>query len=188
MIAPGVLSSTNDEIKPMISDILQAATEGQPSVEETLRRLTSEPRHLLARLGAPERGGIQVLHNDPDITILNIIWAPLMVLRPHDHNMWATIGVYEGREDNIFWQRNGDEIKVTGAGSFGAGDVTSLPQDGVHSVVNPIPRLTAAIHVYGGDFFAPGRTSWAGEHHEPRAFSQEGLLNHFEHSNARFDL
>ena len=63
-----------------------------------------------------------------------------------------------------------------------------MGSEGVHSVVNPIPKLTAAIHVYGGDFFAPGRTSWAGEDHEPLEFDQAGLLEHFERSNARFDL
>jgi len=29
----------------------------------------------------------------------------------------------------------------------------------IHSVTNPIPRLTGAIHVYGGDFFNPARRS-----------------------------
>ena len=24
---------------------------------------------------------------------------------PHDHRMWAVIGVYPGREDNISWRR-----------------------------------------------------------------------------------
>ena len=28
-------------------------------------------------------------------------------------------------------------------------------------MTNPIPKLTAALHVYGGDFFAPaGRSEW----------------------------
>jgi predicted metal-dependent enzyme (double-stranded beta helix superfamily) len=28
-----------------------------------------------------------------------------MTIMPHDHRMWAVIGVYTGREDNIFWRR-----------------------------------------------------------------------------------
>ena len=35
-----------------------------------------------------------------------------------------------------------------------------LGQDIIHSVTNPIPRLTGAIHVYGGDFFAIERSEW----------------------------
>jgi len=25
----------------------------------------------------------------PDLTILNLIWAPRMTILPHNHNMWA---------------------------------------------------------------------------------------------------
>jgi predicted metal-dependent enzyme (double-stranded beta helix superfamily) len=28
-----------------------------------------------------------------------------MMVMPHNHHMWAIIGVYGGREDNIFWRR-----------------------------------------------------------------------------------
>jgi predicted metal-dependent enzyme (double-stranded beta helix superfamily) len=32
----------------------------------------------------------------------NVVWAPKMTIMPHNHCMWAVIGVYTGREDNIF--------------------------------------------------------------------------------------
>lgn len=188
LLAPGVLGSAQESVQPIVETIRNASTEGQAAVVEALRSLTTNPGALLRNLGEPSRGGIQVLYNDAQLTILNIVWAPLMVLRPHDHNMWASIGVYTGREDNIYWERTTDGIKAKRAGSFGVGEVGSMGPDGVHSVVNPIDKLTAAIHVYGGDFFAPGRTSWAGENHEPQPFNQEGLKKHFEASNARFGL
>ncbi len=184
----GAFGSSEEKVFPIVDFLKSASADGQPGIEDALKSLTSSPKDLLVRLGEPSRGGLNVLYTDSQITILNIVWAPLMVLRPHDHNMWATIGVYEGREDNIFWKREGDLIIPTGAGSYGVGDVTSLAGDAVHSVVNPIPKLTAALHVYGGDFFAPGRTSWAGENHEPEKFNQKGLKNHFENSNRRFNL
>ena len=34
----------------------------------------------------------------------------------------------------------------------------------IHSVINPIKRLTGAIHVYWGDFFAVPRSEWDPEH------------------------
>ena len=187
-LGPGVFGSSDEKIMPIVETLRRASNDGQAGIAEELKRLTSTPKRLLSILGEPTRGGLNVLYTDSQITILNIVWAPLMVLRPHDHNMWATIGVYGGREDNIFWKREGNLIKPTGAGSFGVGDVTSLASDAVHSVVNPIPKLTAALHVYGGDFFAPGRTSWAGENQAAEPFSQKGLKNHFEKSNKRFDL
>jgi predicted metal-dependent enzyme (double-stranded beta helix superfamily) len=78
--------------------------------------------------------------------------------------MWAVIGVYDGREDNIFWKRLPDgRVTAAGAQSLSAGDVVPLGRDIIHSVHNPVARLSAAIHVYGGDFFADGRSEWDAE-------------------------
>jgi len=188
VFGPSVIRATEGRSAPIVEKLREALADGQPGIEEALRQLTADPKGIVDCLGEPTRGGITKLYNDSQVTILHIVWAPLMVLRPHDHNMWATIGVYGGREDNIHWERQGKAIQPAGASSFGVGDVGSLSEDAVHSVVNPIQKLTAAIHVYGGDFYAPGRTSWAGEDHEPKEFSQKGLLKHFEKSNSRFDL
>jgi predicted metal-dependent enzyme (double-stranded beta helix superfamily) len=38
-----------------------------------------------------------------------------------------------------------------------------LGEDIIHSVTNPIGRLSGAIHVYGGDFFAIERSGWDAE-------------------------
>ena len=40
-----------------------------------------------------------------DLTVINFVWAPYMTLLPHNHNMFAVIGIYSGREDNMFWRR-----------------------------------------------------------------------------------
>ena len=55
--------------------------------------------------GEPKRAEMQKLYQGSDLTILNVIWAPWMTLLPHNHKMWAVIGIYTGREDNIFWRR-----------------------------------------------------------------------------------
>ena len=36
-------------------------------------------------------------------------------------------------------------------------------EDIIHSVTNPLDKLTAGIHVYGGDLFAPAKSQWEGE-------------------------
>ena len=188
LLGPQAFATANDGSERIVADILEAHKDGQAGVEEALRRLSADRTGLIDALGEPTKGGIRSLYNDAEITILNIVWSPLMVLRPHDHNMWASIGVYGGREDNVYWQRNGDTIEPTGARSLGRGEVGSLGVDGIHSVINPVQSLTAAIHVYGGDFFAPGRSQWVGEDLEEEPFSQTGLVKHFMESNARFEL
>ena len=83
-----------------------------------------------------------------------------------EHEMWAVIGIYTGREDNVFWRRLPDEqgrIEAAGARSLCVGDVEPLGHNIIHSVTNPIPRLTGAIHIYGGDFFGVHRSEWDAE-------------------------
>jgi len=125
----------------------------------------SEP--VLAALGRPKRAMIEKLFVSDELTIINVIWAPKMILMPHNHKVWAVIGVYEGREDNIFWRRlkapNEHKIEAAGAKSIGVGEVASLGKDLIHSVSNPLSAFTSAIHVYGGNFFEIERSEWEPE-------------------------
>ena len=56
-------------------------------------------------------------------------------------------------------------------------------QYGIKFVVNPIKRLTGAIHVYGGDFFSVPRSEWDPEHLVERPFDLEKTMALFEESN-----
>lgn len=163
-----------------------AGADAQPAIREVLQRALANPDDLLSAVGEPRKGGLQSLYSSPTLTILNIVWSPLMQLLPHDHNMWAVIGIYAGREDNIFWERRESSIVATRASAIGRGDLIALPSDVVHSVANPIEKLTGAIHIYGGDFFAGGRTEWDPESLAPRPWSIQGAVRQFEESNARF--
>ena len=46
----------------------------------------------------------------------------------HNHNMWAVIGIYTGREDNIFWRKlkDGKHIEAAGAKSLMAGTAVGM--------------------------------------------------------------
>ena len=52
--------------------------------------------------------------------------------------------------------------------------------DVIHSVVNPIPRVTGAIHVYGGDFFAAKRSEWDPESLCEKPYDVEKALRMFK--------
>ena len=75
------------------------------SVREVVARAVSDPGAVLKGLGEPQRSGIQKIYHSRDLTILNVIWGPRMFISPHNHQMWAVIGIYTGREDNVFWRR-----------------------------------------------------------------------------------
>lgn len=111
-------------------------------------------------LGEPKEAAIRVLKRSKSLTIFSATWTPNMNLMPHNHRMWAAIGIYAGREDNILWRRTPERIEAFGAKALFAGDTVVLPADAIHSVTNPLARFTGGIHIYGGDFFDTARSQW----------------------------
>ena len=166
-----------------------AADRSHKFVRDVVARAVSDPSAVLKGLGEPRRAVLQKLYQSPELTILNVVWGPMMTLMPHDHRMWAVIGMYTGREDNIFWRRvpgdSGGRIEAAGARALCMGDAEPLGRDIIHSVTNPIPRLTGAIHVYGGDFFAVERSEWNPETLLEGRFDVERAVRSFEEANAR---
>jgi predicted metal-dependent enzyme (double-stranded beta helix superfamily) len=164
-----------------------AAGEGQPGVRDVVARAVADPAAVLEALGEPRRAQLQTIHRSADLTVLNVVWAPRMTLMPHNHTMWAVIGIYTGREDNIFWRRvasaRDGRVEAAGAKAIGERDAVPLGPDVIHSVTNPIPRLTGAIHVYGGDFFRPGRSEWDPESLCEQAYDSAKAVRMFEEAN-----
>jgi len=173
-----------------IADCL-AARDADPShklVREVVARAVSDPSAVLRGLGEPKRAEVQRLYHSPNLTILNVIWGPKMTVMPHDHRMWAVIGVYTGREDNIFWRRvsgaTGGKLEAAGAKALSAKDAEPLGHNIIHSVTNPIGRLTGAIHAYGGDFFGADRSEWDPETLLEERYNVERALRQFAEANA----
>jgi len=179
------------DLEQFIADCAAAVADSAPTkaVRETVARAVADSTALEAALGTPQQGGIQRIYVSDDLTILNVVWAPHMTIMPHNHNMWAVIGVYGGREDNIFWRRLRDDrlgrIEAAGAKSLGPADVRPLGEDIIHSVTNPTLKLTGAIHVYGGDFFATERSEWETEGLEERPYDVDKTVRLFEDANTR---
>jgi predicted metal-dependent enzyme (double-stranded beta helix superfamily) len=158
------------------------------AAREVVAHAVSDPNAVLAALGEPARAGITPLYRSEDLTILNVVWGPRMTIMPHNHLMWAVIGIYTGREDNIFWRRlpqpDEQKIEAAGARSLGDGDVEPLGRDIIHSVTNPLSRLTGAIHVYGGDFFLVPRSEWDPESLTEQSFDLQRAMRLYEEANA----
>jgi predicted metal-dependent enzyme (double-stranded beta helix superfamily) len=165
-----------------------AAPDAERAVRELVAEVVAEPSRAAAALGAREHAGIAILHRAAALTILDFAWAPFMCLKPHTHNMWSVIGLIAGREDNIFWRRTPASIEAAGARSLGPGEVAPLGVDIIHSVTNPTGTFTRAIHVYGGDFFAPlrPRSEWDHETLVERPWDVEGTKRVFADAEARF--
>jgi predicted metal-dependent enzyme (double-stranded beta helix superfamily) len=172
----------------LVERIRGAITEHTPSlaVRDVLDEVVAGGE-LQAALPPVTEGGITTLYNAPDLTVLRVAWTPGIRMVPHDHKVWAVIGMYGGVEDNAFYRRHPERgLTESGGKQVHAGDVLVLGDDTIHSVANTRREYAVAIHVYGNDFFAPGRVEWDFETFTDRPRDQEGIRRTFQEANARW--
>jgi predicted metal-dependent enzyme (double-stranded beta helix superfamily) len=176
------------DLNTFVADCRAALRESshEAAVRELVERAVAQPVEVERALGAPSWGGVTALHRSPELTILNVVWAPGMAMYPHDHRMWAVIGLYGGREDNTFYRRSSEGLVVAGRKDLETRDVTLLGKAVVHAVTNPLRVFTGAIHVYGGDFFATPRSEWTPDSFEERPYDVEGMKRAFADANERW--
>ena len=152
------------DVDDLIARCLEANTEREPrrAIHEVLDRTMARPDEVAAAF-EPQEGGLTLLHNTDDLTVLHVVWAPGMELYPHDHRMWAAIGIDTGQEDNAFYRRSepgATTLTESGGRSLATGDTIVLGTETIHGVANPLRRLIGAIHVYGVDFVHRPRSQW----------------------------
>ncbi len=180
------------DVEQFVADCRAALAQDQSfaAVCEVVARCVSEPSAVINALGEPAYGQIQRLYRSPELTVLNVIWAPKMTIFPHNHNMAAVIGIYSGREDNIFWRRSPSDarhVEAIGAKALSDTDAALLGPEIIHSVTNPIARFTGALHVYRGDFFKADRSEWDPGTLRERPCDPERLAQIFEDENRRLN-
>jgi predicted metal-dependent enzyme (double-stranded beta helix superfamily) len=87
------------DIDRFVEDCVSANQESdtQFAVLEVLARAVSKPGAMLAAVEEPTQAGFNVLHQSETLTIFCASWTPQMNLMPHNHLMWANIGIHTGR-------------------------------------------------------------------------------------------
>ncbi len=163
-------------------------TEPRRAIREVLSRAMSAPDAVAAALD-PQEGGLTLLHHADDLTVLHVVWAPGMEIYPHDHQMWAAIGIYAGREDNAFYRRSAPGARTlveSGGKELRTGDTVVLGDDTIHGVTNPTSGLTGAIHIYGGDFVNQPRSRWGPGPREERPYDMDEARREFAQANERW--
>jgi predicted metal-dependent enzyme (double-stranded beta helix superfamily) len=162
-------------------------TNAQAAVQELVSRTMRSPGEIEAVLGTPSDAGLGTVYRSDELTVLNVVWAPKMALYPHDHRMWAVIGIYGGQEDNRFYRRRpeGVGLEQVNGRSLAEEDCMSLGSNVIHAVTNPRRAYTGAIHVYGGDFFAAERSEWPSPEAAEQPWSVDRALRAFADANEK---
>src|SRR5689334_4911812 len=78
---------------------------------ERMREATADPEALATAVPSLPTGAGTFdapLWRSPELTILNVTLNSGTLSPPHDHSMWAVIGIYAGAETNIFYRPDAD--------------------------------------------------------------------------------
>jgi predicted metal-dependent enzyme (double-stranded beta helix superfamily) len=174
------------DVDTFVEECREALLEGEPleAVKDVLQRAVASPGAVESALPAT-RAELHPIYSSSELTIMKAVWAPGMVLPPHDHLMWAAIAIYGGEEDNTFYRRAGGSIEPSGGKCLATGDVCLLGESTVHSVANPRTHsCSGAIHVYGGDFLSKKRSMWDPQSMKELPATGETMRKLFDAANA----
>ena len=176
------------DVEQFVAECRACLSEAEPrvAVADLLERTVADAAQVERALPAT-RAELTTLHNSPELTVLKVVWTPDMSIWPHDHRMWAAIGIYAGQEDNTFFRRVDGGIEPRRTRELATSDVVLLGDDTIHAVHNPLGSCTAAIHVYGGDFFNREMSQWNPETLDPENDTRSPA-SFFEEANERLGL
>lgn len=146
------------------------------AIKDLLARAVADPGAIEAALDA--KPGVDVLHRDDELTVASVVVpAGLPPSLPHDHRMWAVVGIYGGQEDNRFFRRATTGLEESGGRSVTASETLALGADAVHAICNPLEHSAlAAVHVYGGDLLGANRSMWTVPEYEERPYDEKEAL------------
>ncbi len=144
-----------------VKDLMEEALRDPAGVKQALDSIAAGRDISVAAGRDISEGSIGDIFRSPALTVLKVAVPPKLKSPPHNHRMWAVIGVYDGQENNTFYRRSGNGLEQAGGRDLKTSDVVVLGEDAIHAVENPLDRVSCAIHVYGGDLpEMPGRSIW----------------------------
>src|SRR5207245_4682100 len=142
------------DVDQFVSECQASLLEAEPrlAVSDLLERTLADASSVEQALPAT-RGELTTLHHSPELTVLKVVWAPGMSIWPHDHQMWAAIGIYAGQEDNTFFRRLDGSLEPRRTRELSTNDVVLLGDDAAHAVHNPHVTCTGSVTECGGSFY-----------------------------------
>lgn len=137
------------DLDSFVMELRAAARTDEPvkKVRESMSNAFRDPAAIRTAMPDYENDD-EILFEDDSVSIWFVRFVPGLHVPPHDHQTTATIGVYEGAEDNHFYLREGGQLVHKTTKRVGPGDVIALKPDGIHSVEAADGSQSCGIHVY----------------------------------------
>ena len=162
------------ELDGFVRQLRDAARAGQPvkRVRALMTETFRDPDGIRAAM--PEFGNDdEVLFEDDSVSIWFVRFVPGVHVPPHDHQTTATIGVYDGAEDNHFYLCEDGHLQRKSTRRVGPGEVIAIRPDGIHSVEAADGAPSCGIHVYLAALTRIERSLFDWETGEARPFTDE---------------
>ena len=150
--------------------------DAQTAIAKILESVVRRPTEVDAVLGPPVETKLRVIERSPDLTILQVCFAPGASFYPHNHNVWSIVAVYQGVEENEYFVREHDTLRSVRHANVEAGTVVMNDPSVIHAVANRGEVPLGAIHVYGGDFFTTPRSEWDPQQRVERPYDLEKAM------------
>ena len=147
---------------------------GVQAVAKVMREAVQDPDGIRAALAATP--GDRILHQTSQLTVLNVVIPAGFRSTPHDHAIWAIVGIYEGQEDNVFYRNLGDRLTVSERHEVRAPGVIILDGTTIHAISNPLAQPTRGLHVYGGHLDKAPRSLWDPDTFEQSPYTREHAM------------
>lgn len=140
---------TGFNLDDFILQLRAAARESEPvqEVRVLMNQAFQDPQAISNAMPEFENDD-EVLFEDDSVSIWFVRFKPGLHVPPHDHQTTATIGVYEGAEDNHFYLRENGQLVHKSTRRVEPGEVIALKPDGIHSVEAANGKQSCGIHVY----------------------------------------
>lgn len=148
-------------------------TDARAQVKRIVQEAVSDPETVRQALPDYAEDDV-VLYEDEQVSIWHCRFQPGLTVPPHDHQMTATIGVYQGAERNRFYTRNADgKAQHAQDKVLAPGDVLQFGPTAIHAVASDSPSPTCGFHVYLGKLTTVERSLFDPESGEEMPFTDE---------------
>ena len=134
-------------------DNLKSAARGdnaEAKVKALLAEFVRDPKQAKSAMPVYQDDDV-IIFEDDAVSIWFCRFQPGAVVPPHDHQMSATIGVYQGTEQNDLYDRDDQDLPVLKSSTaIPAGQVVQIAEKAIHGVTCTSAIPSEALHVYLG--------------------------------------
>ena len=154
------MSRVEFDLDILVGKLRTLSTQPDPAAEiqNALKQALQDTNQVQQRMPV-FKDNDTILYEDEMISIWHCRFDPGYTVPAHDHQMTATIGIYQGAECNTLYRRGSDtEIMVVREIELQPGDVLQLQPGDIHTVRCASEVPCCGIHVYQGTLTAVDRS------------------------------